>query len=152
MKVHENEYFPCDLLILNSSLPKGICFVETKSLDGETNLKHKQANKYCIQLAKHECDVLQNFNDGVIECEKPNASIYTFAGSLKIPNKDLNIPLDAEQMLLRGSSLRNTEWVYGIAVFTGHDTKVMMNSATGKAKRSRIEITTNRYILLCIVA
>lgn len=41
VKVHENEYFPCDLLVINSSLPKGICYVETKNLDGETNMKHK---------------------------------------------------------------------------------------------------------------
>ena len=41
LKVYENQYFPCDILILNSSLPKGICYVETKNLDGETNLKHK---------------------------------------------------------------------------------------------------------------
>jgi phospholipid-transporting ATPase len=45
VKVHENEYFPCDLLVINSSLPKGICYVETKNLDGETNMKHKQADK-----------------------------------------------------------------------------------------------------------
>ena len=41
IKVHENEYFPCDMLLLSSSLPKGICYIETKNLDGETNLKHK---------------------------------------------------------------------------------------------------------------
>lgn len=41
VKVHENEYFPCDMIILNSSLPKGVCYVETKNLDGETNLKYK---------------------------------------------------------------------------------------------------------------
>ena len=51
IKVHENENFPCDMVILNSSLPKGICYVETKNLDGETNLKYKQANKECIGLS-----------------------------------------------------------------------------------------------------
>ena len=45
VKVHENDYFPCDIVLLNTSLPKGICYIETKSLDGETNLKHKQAEK-----------------------------------------------------------------------------------------------------------
>ena len=41
LKVQKNEYFPADMIILNSSGPKGICYVETKNLDGETNLKHK---------------------------------------------------------------------------------------------------------------
>lgn len=41
IKVYENEFFPCDMMIIGSSLPKGMCYVETKSLDGETNLKHK---------------------------------------------------------------------------------------------------------------
>ena len=86
---------------------------------------------------------MQNFNDAVIECENPNASIYTFNGVLKIPSKDINIALDIDQMLLRGSSLRNTEWIYGIAVFAGHDTKVMMNSIASKPKKSKIEIKTN---------
>ena len=47
----ENEFFPCDMYILNSSLKKGMCFVETKNLDGETNLKLKQADKNVIRLA-----------------------------------------------------------------------------------------------------
>ena len=39
VKVKEGENFPCDLILIQSSLPKGISFVETKNLDGETNLK-----------------------------------------------------------------------------------------------------------------
>ena len=45
IKIYENQYFPCDLLLLNSSSAKGVCYVETKNLDGETNLKHKIAPK-----------------------------------------------------------------------------------------------------------
>ena len=41
VKVFKNEFFPADLICLNSSANKGICYVETKNLDGETNLKHK---------------------------------------------------------------------------------------------------------------
>jgi P-type E1-E2 ATPase len=41
IKVKNDDFFPCDMILLKSSLPKGICYVETKGLDGETNLKHK---------------------------------------------------------------------------------------------------------------
>ncbi len=44
VKVQQDENFPCDLILIGSSLPKGIAYVETKGLDGETNLKCKQAN------------------------------------------------------------------------------------------------------------
>lgn len=53
-------------------------------------------------------------------------------------------------MLLRGSSLRNTEWVYGIVVYTGHETKIMKNSVKSKAKLSKLERSTNMYILLMV--
>ena len=51
IKVYENQYFPCDMLLINSSGEKGICYIETKNLDGETNLKHKKAVKECVNMA-----------------------------------------------------------------------------------------------------
>lgn len=51
---------------------------------------------------------------------------------------------------MRGSSLRNTDYIYGVAVFTGHETKVMKNSSRMLSKRSKIERATNNYILLII--
>jgi len=49
---------------------------------------------------------------------------------------------------LRGSSLKNTEYIYGITVFTGHDTKVMKNSAHSKYKFSKLELLVNKSILI----
>ena len=147
----ENQYFPCDVVIINSSLQKGICYVETKNLDGETNLKHKQAPKQVIDLAENDVDVQKNFQEAVIECEKENEFLYKFQGNLKMyENKEDLVPLSVDNMCMRGSSLRNTEWVYGIAIYTGHQTKVMMNSSKSAAKYSVIEKTTNRFLIFGI--
>jgi magnesium-transporting ATPase (P-type) len=69
---------------------------------------------------------------------------------MKISENDHMVPLDVENMLMRGSSLRNTEWVYGAVIYTGHDTKVMMNSSKSQPKFSKIERATNKYIIVGI--
>ena len=66
------------MVLLNSSMPQGVCYVETKNLDGETNLKHKKALTHCISLAKNDEDVLTKFQEGSIECDLPNEHIYKF--------------------------------------------------------------------------
>ena len=149
VEVKENEFFPCDMYIVQSSLPKGICFVETKNLDGETNLKHKQADKEVLKFVPRENDCLKAFNGGIINCEGPNEFLYKFEGSVEIHNEVHAI--NADQILLRGSSLRNTEWVIGIAVYTGHETKIMKNSPSARSKRSMIENRTNTYILYTVL-
>lgn len=65
-------------------------------------------------------------------------------------NKEDLIPLSVDNMCMRGSSLRNTEWVYGIAIYTGHQTKVMMNSSRSAPKYSVIEKKTNQYLIFGI--
>lgn len=60
-----------------------------------------------------------------IECENPNEMLYRFEGALFVRN--VVAPLSVDQILLRGSNLRNTDYLYGLVVFTGHETKIMKN-------------------------
>ena len=150
VKITENQFFPCDMLMVRTSLPKGIAYVETKNLDGETNLKHKQTNKSVLRLANTEEDALKNFNGGVINCEGPNEYLYKFEGNLTLPD-GATIPIDPDQVLLRGSCLRNCESILGICIYSGHETKIMKNGTNARAKTSKIAKQTNIYIIVTMV-
>ncbi|XP_057415558.1 putative phospholipid-transporting ATPase 9 [Lotus japonicus] len=141
VKVEKDEFFPADLILLSSNYDDAICYVETMNLDGETNLKLKQALEGTSKL--QEDSSFQHFK-AVITCEDPNANLYTFIGSLEL--EDQQFPLAPQQLLLRDSKLRNTDFVYGVVIFTGHDTKVMQNSTDPPSKRSKIEKRMDKVI------
>uniref|UniRef100_A0A8C1RQN5 Phospholipid-transporting ATPase n=1 Tax=Cyprinus carpio TaxID=7962 RepID=A0A8C1RQN5_CYPCA len=84
---------------------------------------------------------------GRLECEGPNRHLYDFTGTLRLDNHN-PVPLGPDQVLLRGAQLRNTQWVVGIVVYTGHDSKLMQNSTKAPLKRSNVERVTNMQILV----
>lgn len=56
------------------------------------------------------------------------------------------IPLGPDRILLRGAMLRNTSWVFGIVIYTGHETKLMKNSTAAPLKRSTVDKLTNTQV------
>ena len=76
--------------MIKSSLQKGICYVETKNLDGETNLKHKKAPEECL-IANTEDDILRAYYKATIECEKANEFLYKFNGQLRISQETIGL-------------------------------------------------------------
>ena len=56
--------------------------------------------------------------------------------------------LGHENLLLRGSSLRNSEWAVGAVVYSGHETKIMKNSPKSRAKRSQLDVATSRFVIV----
>ncbi|KAJ8657110.1 hypothetical protein O0I10_007190 [Lichtheimia ornata] len=149
LRIESGENFPADLVLVSSSEPEGLCYVETSNLDGEVNLKIKQALQQTSKiLDPREMSQLQ----GVIKCEQPNNRLYNYDGVLSVSSADevgktRDYALDPTQLLLRGAQLRNTSWIYGIAVFTGHETKLMLNSSKKPSKMSNVTHITNRNIL-----
>ncbi|KAH6798646.1 ATPase E1-E2 type family protein / haloacid dehalogenase-like hydrolase family protein [Perilla frutescens var. frutescens] len=143
VRVEKDEFFPADLVLLSSSYEDAICYVETMNLDGETNLKVKQALE--VTSSMNEEHDLGDFK-AVVKCEDPNPNLYSFVGSMEF--EDQQYPLSPQQLLLRDSKLRNTDHIYGAVIFTGHDTKVIQNSTDPPSKRSKIEKKMDKIIYL----
>ncbi|XVE83969.1 hypothetical protein DITRI_Ditri16bG0131400 [Diplodiscus trichospermus] len=141
VKVHKDEYFPADILLLSSNYEDGVCYVETMNLDGETNLKSKHALEITSSL--RDIESLKEFR-AVIKCEDPNEHLYSFIGTLYYDCQQY--PLSLQQILLRDSKLKNTDYIYGVVIFTGHDTKVMQNATDPPSKRSKIERRMDKII------
>ncbi|KAL2519173.1 putative phospholipid-transporting ATPase 9 [Abeliophyllum distichum] len=141
VKVEKDEFFPADLVLLSSSYEDAVCYVETMNLDGETNLKLKQALDVTSSL--NEGEGLKDFR-AIVKCEDPNANLYSFVGSMELEEQQHS--LSPQQLLLRDSKLRNTDYIYGVVIFTGHDTKVIQNSTDPPSKRSKIEKKMDKII------
>nr|CAG4640624.1 EOG090X00X3 [Eulimnadia texana] len=145
VRVRAGSFFPADLLLISSSEPQSLCYIETANLDGETNLKIRQSLPSTANLL--DTAALSNLN-GFLQCELPNRHLYEFAGTLRLDDK-VSVPLGPDQILLRGARLQNTRWVAGMVLYTGHETKLMQNSAAAAPlKRSTVDEATNRQILL----
>eukprot|EP00163_Fabomonas_tropica_P014185 TRINITY_DN2587_c0_g2_i3.p1 TRINITY_DN2587_c0_g2~~TRINITY_DN2587_c0_g2_i3.p1 ORF type:complete len:1203 (+),score=339.25 TRINITY_DN2587_c0_g2_i3:849-4457(+) len=143
--VRNKEPLPCDLILLASSEDQSMCYIETSNLDGETNLKIRQARPETTHInSTHAAGQWT----GSLDCEQPNERLYKFDGLFTFGKK--KIPLSNKQMLLRGSTVRNTQWVYGIAVFTGPETKLFKNANDPPSKRTNVEAVTNRQILYIV--
>ena len=52
-----------------------------------------------------------------------------------------------QNLLLRSSRLRNTKWAVGIVIYTGQESKVMMNSRSSSNKQSHVEGNVNNFII-----
>lgn len=199
--LRNDDAVPADIVVLSSSEPDGLCYVETQNLDGETNLKIKRSLQATNEIKSPEDCELASF---YIESEPPNANLYSYNGVLKwkVENNDLvrtettrrrqasaslsssaaeletigessTISSEEEEddeydnrrnvshekteavtgnsLLLRGCVLRNTAWVIGLVLFTGNETKIMLNSGKTPSKRSKMEKATNPYVIVNFV-
>jgi len=163
VRIYNEDQIPADVVILSTSDPDGACYVETKNLDGETNLKVRQA-LHSGRKVKHARDCERT--EFVIESEPPHANLYQYSGVVRWRQRDtrktetsgtdMAEPISINNLLLRGCSLRNTEWVLAVVIFTGQETKIMLNSGITPSKRSRISrelnwnVVYNFIILFCM--
>jgi phospholipid-translocating ATPase len=147
VKVKRDEWIPADLILLYSAGDNGIAFLETAALDGETNLKSRQALPPVSRNCSNEYGCA-NFQ-ATVHSEDPNQDLYNFEG--KITMAEETLPLSNTEILYRGSILRNTSYLYGFVVFTGEETKIRMNA--GKYVRTKaptLQKQVNKVVLVVV--
>uniref|UniRef100_A0A674D6A1 Phospholipid-transporting ATPase n=1 Tax=Salmo trutta TaxID=8032 RepID=A0A674D6A1_SALTR len=86
-------------------------------------------------------------SEGEVSCEPPNNRLDRFTGTLT--NAGQKYSLDNDKILLRGCTLRNTEWCFGLVLFGGPETKLMQNCGKTTFKRTSIDRLMN-VLVLCI--
>ena len=147
VKVLRDEWIPADIILLHSAGDNGIAYIETAALDGETNLKSRQA---LPQVARHcqdesSCAAFQ----GCIHSEDPNQDLYNFEGKISIGEE--TFPLSTTEILYRGSILRNTPYIYAFVVFTGEETKIRMNASKYvRTKAPSLQRLVNKVVLIVV--
>ena len=236
VRVKQDGVFPSDLMLIDSNLPDGICFIETGTLDGEKTLKIKASpnftkGKFCkiienpsappkieiknsnslqpknsdalslnrkntenksnggpnninrkpslkrkkmkkkISNNEPQSDDLKVVNsnscmnngnkdncsiitiEGIIQCDLPNPSLYMLNGkaNMRLNGIGNEFPLDAKNLLLKGAKLKNTEWVVGIIIYTGHNCKLMKNAKDPILKLSSVESLLNKLLVGILV-
>ncbi|KAL3797547.1 hypothetical protein HJC23_009911 [Cyclotella cryptica] len=243
--VRNRELLPVDLILLASSNEGGSAYIETSSIDGETNLKlrnsphlpanrpdapkgqsndslfnggHENSTSPNAETLEHAIERIANMSllghpDGVsaslnpansdeqpmphprsrrvsrkgmfelfseakrdfqdsqivapkvgdsvsyiatLTSEPPNTHVNNYTGKLTLPpmsegGRSEHVPLNAENILLRGAVLRNTDWVIGVACFTGADTKLVMNSVATPSKFSQLDMMINRTVVFILM-
>ncbi|KAG8041471.1 hypothetical protein G9C98_002764 [Cotesia typhae] len=143
IRMENDQFVAADVLLLSTSEPNGLCYIETAELDGETNLKCRQCLTETAEMMDNN-ELIGEF-DGEIVCETPNNLLNKFDGILTW--KGNRYALDNDKIILRGCVLRNTQWCYGVVIFAGKDTKLMQNSGKTKFKRTSIDRLLNLLII-----
>lgn len=159
--LRDNEQVPADIVVLATSDADGMCYLETKNLDGETNLKPRKSVKATSTIMSEEDIERSSF---YLDSEPPHQNLYLYHGVLRYKDpttgEQKQEPVSINELLLRGCAIRNTNWIIGLVVFTGADTKIMLNGGDTPSKRSKIERETNFNVvvnfgvltIMCLIA
>ncbi|CAJ0571322.1 unnamed protein product, partial [Mesorhabditis spiculigera] len=167
VRIGREENVPADLLLLSSSEPGGVLYIETANLDGESNLKIRQAPMYTNDI--NSAEKLRAFikSESLVICDRPSRSLDYFQGVLrlnhgllrvhnqgseisafrKIASDISEVPLTLSNLVFRGAKVRQTDWMVGVVIYAGRNTKLALNSVRKSTKVSRLHKLANWLVV-----
>ena len=145
--LNSDDWVPADILLLSTDGENNEAFVETMALDGETNLKSKNP---LPELAKRMTSATGlSMHSATTTLEDPNNDLYNFEGTVEIDGE--LYPLGSDNVVYRGSILRNTQSIVGIVIFTGEETKIRMNAIKNpRTKAPKLQGKINLIVLFMV--
>lgn len=148
IKLDRDDAAPADLALLHSSGENSVAFVETMALDGETNLKSKQTPASMSKVIKQQDDILRTEAEFVIE--DPNRDLYSFEGRVEVGGKQA--PLTLNEIIFRGSILRNTPDAVGVVIYSGEECRIRMNANKNpRIKAPALQGFVNRIVIIIVI-
>ena len=148
VKLTRDEAVPADIVLLHSNGPNDIACIETMALDGETNLKNKQPSPSTSKACSSP--------EGVTNCkahfvvEDPNLDLYNFEGKVTVDGK--TSPLTNNEIVYRGSVLRNTPDAIGMIIYSGEECKIRMNANKNpRIKAPTLQSMVNKIVIMMVV-
>jgi len=148
IRLLRDEAIPADIVLLQSSGPNDIACIETMALDGETNLKNKQPSPSTSKLC--------GTPEGIMACgahfvvEDPNLDLYNFEGRITVNGK--TSPLTNNEIVYRGSVLRNTPEAVGMIINSGEECKIRMNANKNpRIKAPTLQSMVNKIVIMMVV-
>lgn len=148
VRLTRDEATPADLVILQAKGLDGISYVETMALDGETNLKSKQPSPALAKNFQSTNDILESKAHIVVE--DPNLDLYNFEGKITAANETL--PLTNNEIIYRGSVIRNTPEVLGMVIYTGEECKIRMNATKNpRIKAPALQDVVNKVVIIIVL-
>ena len=144
IKIHQQQQ--SELQILKN-------FNKNKNIDYQLNKinENNSSKSFSFNL---NLEIIEIFNiEGIIQCDMPNPSLYMLNGkaNMNLNGKKNEFPLDGKNLLLKGAKLRNTEWIVGIIIYTGHNCKIMKNARDPILKMSSLEKLLNKLLIFIFI-
>lgn len=154
--VRKNERIPADLILLGSSNPEGTTFIDTSTLDGEKHPKPRNCIKETIaSIGDFKEDVFDIDLEMWVSVLQPDSSLYHFEGFINFVQQDkkvdMRVSCEIKNFVFKSAMIKTTDWVIGMVVYTGEDSKVQLNGSDPRFKVSSLERKMHIMIVITFI-
>ena len=118
--------------------------------DNFSDLNNRNGKDFNNKKIREKIDYFSIEGYGI--CDKPNNNLYLLNGKMRLMfnGDDTEFHIGNKNLLLKGAKLKNTHWIVGVIIYTGHNCKIMKNAKELKIKYSSVELLMNKLLFFIL--